>query len=211
MEGTLKQSVTEMPNAAAFGRALRSEVDETRAREILQKAEERYGVLYAERERYSNRALRQHLEKNILPGVALYQALLGDQDTQERALSLVESAFREWGASSRQTMERLGRLPIFYWLLRAMVRVMMRLNFPEEGWKTKWVETSGNEISFNMTSCFYLEVLERYGVPELTAQYCRMDDLVYEDVSPYVKWDRKHTLGRGEECCDFRFERVKRP
>ena len=52
---------------------------------------------------------------------------------------------------------------------------------------------------------FYRDVLDAHGVPELAAQYCRMDDLVYEHMSPDVKWDRKHTLGRGNDCCAFRF------
>lgn len=205
----MEHSTVEMPNAEAFERALCRELDETKAREIVQKVQKRYNDLYAERKQYSHRALRNHLEENILPGVALYQTLLRDEHTRESAVQLVERAFQEWGASNRRAMERLGRLPIFYWLLRAMVKMMMRLNFPEQAWETEWVEVSGKEISFNMKSCFYLDVLEGYGVPELTAQYCGMDDFVYEGVSPYVKWDRKRTLGRGDECCDFRFERVQ--
>jgi hypothetical protein len=61
-----------------------------------------------------------------------------------------------------------------------------------------------------MKSCFYLDVLENYGLPELTVLYCWLDDLIYEGVSPYVRWARKQTLGRGDACCDFRFERVGR-
>jgi len=94
--------------------------------------------------------------------------------------------------------------------MRVVIKPFMRLNFPAEGWETEWVETSGDEISFNMTRCFYLDVLAEHGVPELTALYCKMDDLTYDDVSPQVKWDRKHTMGRGDDCCDFRFERVRR-
>lgn len=67
--------------------------------------------------------MRNHLEENILPGVALYQTLLEDEHTRERAMQLVEEAFEEWGTSNQQVMERLGRLSIFYWLLRAMVKV----------------------------------------------------------------------------------------
>jgi hypothetical protein len=205
----MTQAVIDMPLAETFTRALGRELDKDKAHQIVSKAGERYNDLYAERKRYDNRALRQHLEGNILPGIALYQTLLDDPDTQQRSMDLVRVAFGEWAIANRRPMERLGRLPIFYGLMRAVIKVVMRLNFPAEGWETEWVETSGDEISFNMTRCFYLDVLDSYGVPELTAQYCRMDDLVYEDVSPHVKWDRKHTLGRGEECCDFRFERAR--
>ena len=125
-------------------------------------------------------------------------------------MDLVEAAFTEWVAPNRRFMERLGRLPFFYGLMRVLVKPMMRRTLPAAGWETEWVEISGNVLAFNMTRCFYLDVLEGYGVPELTALYCKMDDLIYEDVSPYVKWDRKRTLGRGDECCDFRYERVRR-
>ena len=205
----MNQSVVEMPKAAEFERALGRELDGVKASEIVSKAGDRYNDLYAGRKQYDNRALRQHLAEGILPGIALYQTLLEDPDTQQASLDLVEAALAEGAASSRRSMELLGRLPLYYWLMRVVIKPFMRLNYPAEGWETEWVETSGDEISFNMTRCFYLDVLAEYGVPELTALYCKMDDLVYEDVSPDVKWDRKRTLGRGDDCCDFRFERVR--
>lgn len=206
----MRESSVELPHAVVFESALCDKLGEARARETIQKTQHRYQALFAERKQYSERALRKHLEENILPGVALYQTLLGDEDMRERAEELVEAVFRAWGTSSRQSIEPMGRLPFFYGLLRVMVKPMMRLNFPEPGWEMEWVEVSGQEISFNMKSCFYLDVLEGYGLPELTAQYCWLDDLIYEDVSPYVRWARKRTLGRGDACCDFRFERVER-
>ena len=205
----MNQSVVDMPKAAEFERALASELDGVRASEIMHRAADRYADLHAERNRYDNRALAKHLEEGILPGIALYQTLQDDSDTQQQSLDLVEAALAEGAASRRRSMERLGRLPLYYWLMRVVIKPFMRLNFPAEGWETEWVETSGDEISFNMTRCFYLDVLAAYGAPELTALYCKMDDLTYDDLSPDVKWDRKHTMGRGDDCCDFRFERVR--
>jgi hypothetical protein len=206
----MNQSIVDMPSAAVFERALARELDGPKASEIVSKAEERYNDLYAGRERYDNRALRQHLAGSILPGIALYQALLDDPDTQQRSMGLVKAVCTEWAVSNRWFVRRLGRLPMCYGLMRAAIKLVMRVSFPAEGWETEWVEISGDEISFNMTRCFYRDVLEEHGVPELAAQYCRMDDLVYEHMSPDVKWDRKHTLGRGNDCCAFRFERVRR-
>ena len=206
----MNQSVVEMPKTAEFEQARARELDGAKAREIVKKAADRYSDLYAGRKRYDNRALRQHLAEGILPGIALYQILLDDPDTQQGSMDLVEAALTEGALAGRRSMERLGRLPFYFWLMRVVIKPIMRLNFPKEGWQTEWVEISGDEISFNMTRCFYLDVLTAYGVPELTALYCKMDDLTYEAVSPYVKWDRKHTLGRGDDCCDFRFERVRK-
>jgi hypothetical protein len=203
----MTESSVEMPMAEAFKRALGSELDGARASEIVHKAAERYGDLYAERKRYDNRALAKHLEESILPGIALYQTLLHDPDTQQRSMDLVEAAFGEWAASRRKALEPLARRSIFYWLMRFTTKMVTRRSYPEEGWEIEWVEVSGKEITYNINKCFYLEVLLEYGVPELTAQYCRVDDLIYEGLSPHAIWDRKRTLGRGDDCCDFRFER----
>jgi hypothetical protein len=207
-EDAVKESSAEIPHAEVVESVLRSEFGEARAREIIQQAGIGYGKLMAEREQVAHRALRQHLEENILPGVALYRTLLAGEDTRDRAEQLVEGAFRAWAESGRRSM---ARLPFFYGLLRVLIRPVMRLNFPAPGWETEWLEASRQALAFNMRSCFYLDVLEGYGVPELTKYYCAMDDLTYEGISPHVSWARTKTLGRGDDCCDFRFERVRRP
>ena len=205
----MKDTVIEMPHAALFERALAAELGESKAGEVVRAARERYRELYAGRERHDNRALRRHLEENILPGVALYRALLADPETGERAMPLFEVAVEAWAASQRKSLEWLARLPVYYWLMRLVIKLMMRSNFPEAGWETEWVQANGQALAFNMKSCFYLDVLGAYGVPELAIQYCRMDDLIYEDLSPHVRWVRQGTLGRGDRHCDFRFERIR--
>jgi hypothetical protein len=205
----MTQPTVELPNAALFARALADDLGEAKAAEIVQAAGRRYDELYAQRTEYVNRALRQHLEESILPGIALYQALMDDPDTLQRAMALVERVCTDWAVPNRQRMERLGRLPFYYTLMRVVIKPMMRVNFPAEGWETEWVENSGEAVAFNMRRCFYLDVLDSYGVPELTTQYCRMDDLVYDGTSSKVQWARTKTLGRGDDCCDFRFVRVK--
>jgi hypothetical protein len=205
----MAQQTTDMPQAKTFERALAPELGEAQAREIIQEARTRFADLYALRKRHDHRALRQHLEENILPGVALYQTLLNDKGTRANAMELTETAFTGMGAAGRRRMERLGRLPFFYGLMRVLTKPIMRLNFPTEAWRTEWLEVSDNQIAFNLHSCFYLDTLQEYGVPELTAQYCRLDDLTYDGVSPHVRWTRTRTLGRGDDCCDFRFERVR--
>ena len=204
------QSSARFPKQAEYERALARELDAAQAREVVATAADRYNALYSERKHYDNRALRQHLEEGILPGVALYQTLLDDPDTGQAALELAEAALAEGALAGRRSMERLGRLPFYFWLMRVLIKPVMRLNFPAVGWETEWVEASGDALAFNMHRCFYLDVLEGYGVPELTALYCKMDDLTYDGVSRYVRWARKRTLGRGDECCDFRWERVRR-
>ncbi|NIV39634.1 MAG: hypothetical protein GWN58_62565, partial [Anaerolineae bacterium] len=150
----MNQSSMKLPKAEMLERALARELGGGKAGEVVRKASDRYDDLYAERKQYENRALRQHLEGNILPGIALYQTLLEDPEAQQRSMDLVEAAFREWAAPNRRFMERLGRLPFFYGLMRVLIKPMMRRSFPAEGWETEWVEASGEALAFNMTRCF---------------------------------------------------------
>ena len=205
----MTKPLVELPMAGAFEMVLDNELGGPRAREVMQIAADRYDDLYAERKRYENGALAKHLVDSILPGIAFYQTLLEDPETQQRSMDLVEAAFGQWAASRRKALEPLARRSIFYWLMRFTTKFVTTRSYPDEGWEIEWLEVNGDVIAYNINRCFYLEVLLEYGVPELTAQYCRVDDLIYDGLSPHARWLRKRTLGRGDECCDFRFERVR--
>jgi predicted ArsR family transcriptional regulator len=61
-----------------------------------------------------------------------------------------------------------------------------------------------------MKSCYYHDVLSGYGAAELTASFCRVDDLIYENMSPALSWQRTMTIARGDAYCDFCFARAKK-
>jgi hypothetical protein len=205
----MTQTTVELPHADLFERALAADLGEAKSAEIVHAAAARYGELYAERTHYANRALRRHLEESLLPGIALYQALSADPQAGDHALPHFEAVLEAWGLSRRKSLEFVGRLPIFYWLMRATVKTMTGRDYPPEGWDIEWLEVSRDEIRFDISRCFYMDVLAEYGVPELARPYCRVDDLIYDGISPYASWERKRTLGRGDDCCDFRFVRVR--
>ena len=104
---------------------------------------------------------------------------------------------------------KMGRFPFFYHLMRLFARPMMRASYPAEGWDMEWVEVSSDAVAFNIHRCFYLEILTSYGAAELTSLYCWIDDLLFDGVSPQVRWERSKTLARGDDCCTFRFVRIR--
>ena len=72
------------------------------------------------------------------------------------------------------------------------------------------VRIPGDAIRFRMNTCFYYKTLAAYGAPELTASFCRVDDLIYGGMSAQVLWQRTQTIGRGAEYCDFCFANAKK-
>jgi hypothetical protein len=198
-----------LPYLEVWRSELAQEMGEERADEFLERVQDRYVHLYAGRIRYQEAALRQHLEENILPALALYQALLEADQRPSQALVIVEQLFHAALLKKRKQLQFLGRLPFFFTLLRIVTKPFTRRNFPPRGWQVEWLEVNRKRVAFNMHSCFYLDMLDAYGAPELAAVFCSLDDLLYEDLSPYMRWERTKTLARGDDCCDFRFHRAR--
>jgi hypothetical protein len=202
------KTVHRLPGFKQFRLGLESCLAVDTARRVLTKAQGRYFELLANCEQPTNHALRKHLVEQILPGLALYQVLLAEGFVQEAAQEIIDSAFATRIKSRRKTMALWGYLPFFYTLIRLLIRKNMRADFPADGWDIEWVEVSSKAVAFNVHQCFYLKVLTSYGAAELTRSFCRIDDLIFENLSPQLRWERTMTLGRQGTCCDFHFRRV---
>lgn len=199
----MTQKITTM----VLPRSFRQPALEKLGAELVRKVDKRFGELLVEHPLPDNRHLKWHLQEHILPGLAIYQTLRAEGRSQESALETFDQIVEVVVTPNRHQMSLLGRFPLIHPLLRLVIRPAMR-QYPQEGWQTDWVENSRDAIRFNMRSCFYFDVLSRHGAPELTASFCRGDDLVYSQMSPHLEWKRTQTIGRGAEYCDFCFART---
>jgi hypothetical protein len=180
--------------------------------QLVLRAEARYRILLEKRPLTQHRALRRHLTRSILPGLALYQILLehhrGDQQV---ALDEMDQVFEAWTTGRRiNQMVLLHWLPSPFTVFRAAFELLWRTSFPPEGWGVEWVENSNRRIAFDIRRCFYKDTLTTYGSPELTSHFCRGDDLLAEMFPPSIGYRRTTTLGRGGDRCDFRYWNVDR-
>ena len=196
-----------MVNQGAFRKILFQQFGPRNAEAILASQRKRLIQLHRGRTKYADRALRAHLNGNILPGLSLYQALCDRGVDQTEALRVTKVALEESVHLRRRLMSWLGRLRIAFPVLRSMIRKTMQNDYPPEGWETRWVEVSSKLVAFDIQRCFYLDTLTAYGAPELTACFCALDDLLYQDLWPDVKWGRTMTLGRGDPVCNFRYKK----
>jgi hypothetical protein len=181
-----------------------------KAQQLVAAIRREHEALVAETPLPGNQALRWHLKENILPGLALYRVLLHDHGgNQLRALAEVDDAFRaQTLARNRLPFAALKLLPDPFQLLKWILPQMMK-KFPAEGWDFTYVENDDNTIALNATRCYYLNTLTAHGAPELTASFCRTDDVMAELFPPSIRFVRPHTLGRGNVMCDFRYCRVR--
>lgn len=88
--------------------------------------------------------------------------------------------------------------------MRFSSQILLRAGFPKQDWQIEMVEDSPKCNAYDITGCFYQNVLSTSGVPELTAHFCALDDLLHSNYKT-IKWERTETLGHGDARCNFVF------
>lgn len=202
------------PRFAAWQAALARAHGAVPAAMTVARARARYRTLLRERPMFNQPALMTHLVDGILPSLALYRTLLEETGDQTSALQLFDLAMREWvEVSPRSRFIRAVDwlpFPAAYAAMRLGNRAALSREFPngDAGWTIRVVEDSDRRIAYDITACFYQKVLTAYGVPELTAHFCQLDDALFGRLRR-VRFERNETLGRGNRRCDFCFSRVE--
>ena len=197
-----------LPDGVSWKRELAREIGYREAGSFLARAQARYDELLGQAPRLDNRALRNHFENRILPAIAAYSVFLMDAD-KDTAVSRLDQLL-EAGIGPERSMYRFwGRFPLFFDMLRLMLKPMMQAQYTE-GWEVEWLDLGRDVVGLNCHACFYLDVLTEYGFPELTQHFCRLDDLLAAEAASSIRFERTQTLGRGGSLCDFRYMRVRR-
>jgi hypothetical protein len=172
--------------------------------------QQRYEELYLHRPRFHMRRLQTHLDKNLIPGLALYQVLLDHTGDKQRALKEVQDLlFRGLMGKSYLVGRLLQHIPEPFAVLRRAVRLVNRVAFPTPGWEMEYIVDDGQSIAFKIHECMYLKVLSAYGAPELTQVFCQFDDYIAEFFPAQISWKRESTLALGSSHCDFCYALVK--
>lgn len=146
---------------------------------------------------------KEHLELQILPGIAAYE-ILQTVMPKEEALQTVHGYVEQRAWKLKAVFQKLVWLPGFYRLVPSLFTKGTRKMFGETaGFATVEHETSGGVWRVDMVKCPYHDTCVEYGCPELCPCFCDSDDITYDGLHPKLIWHRTKTLGRGNDCCDF--------
>jgi len=207
---TLKD--TRMPNAKVWQRILTEKLGEIEAAVLMGRIQQRYEELKARRPIFERPAFNAHVLGSLLPGLALYQILREDGMDEKSALAEIDEIFEKWFLEAPPPNMRLNQsmkyFPENFTFFRELVLFAMKTVFPSPGWQYDMVADDDNSLAFNMTHCFYLDVLNYYKAPELTPVFCKLDDILMAAMPESIQWGRTQTIGMGAECCNFRWDYV---
>ena len=92
-----------------------------------------------------------------------------------------------------------------------MVKHSLRDFSPEAGFEYRMpVKVDAAVARFDIVSCPYHAMCEKYDCLELNPAFCDSDDAKYGNLHRNLKWARKSTIGYGAPCCDFRIIDISR-
>lgn len=201
----LLSAAQEMPYANHFQFVLAEKRTTVEAGLLVAQAQKRYPALLERRPHLAHPALRFHLKKSILPGLAMYQTLSAEGIAQEEVLAEMESVLTKTVDSGLKVVKLLKHFPNQFSIFRKTLDLIMKVGFPPAGWNVTWLTNDEHQVAFDIHSCFYRQVLEYYGAPELVPVFCRADDLIGKALPKAIQWKRNTTLAQGGEKCDFRW------
>lgn len=142
------------------------------------------------------------LSTTILPRIALYQILCEDEKCSDRAINIIERYICESGAvPSHETYVKLQKVPCFYGIFKkGMIYTVANKGL----WQSKLAPKEKGSFGIDITKCLWHDSCKEYGCPEICKFFCECDDIIYAGLRK-MEFKRTKTLGRGGDCCDFRF------
>ena len=149
---------------------------------------------------------RQHLKRQILPGIAAYETLQTVMPKDE-ALQTVHGYLEQYAGRAHRLIAGLLHVPGLYRLVPGVFVKSTRTAFGSAaGFAVTEIKADRTTWRIDMMKCPYNDTCIKYGCPELCRCFCDSDDISYAGLHPKLLWHRTKTLGRGDDRCDFCLE-----
>lgn len=108
-----------------------------------------------------SRVIGNHLRRNILPGFAIYKAIIDACEPEEISISFVRDEMCNAVRRMSKLTTRLSKKSYTYPLVRIILNICLVRAYPKQGWRCAKIESSKKSVRFDMTSFLYLEELTK--------------------------------------------------
>lgn len=151
------------------------------------------------------KGVRPHADR-IFPAAAIYLTIK-EELGEKTAYSVIENAAINGCARIAQKLQKLMKVPGMQSLFVCAWDPMTKRIFgPDNGFKNVFYPKKKGEYRMDIISCPYYRYFTEVGCPELTKIFCENDERIYGNL-PGLKFERKGTLGKGAERCDFHLQK----
>lgn len=147
-----------------------------------------------------------HTERMIFPRAAIYLQMI-KYISREEAIALINESVRKGVNPNRRRLHFITKIPLVRPLFFKTFHKMINTMFDEKsGFEFKEIEYNNKKYRVDVLKCPYVKYCELLGCKELTRTFCLSDDYVYVNMCN-IAFERKGTIGRGNDRCDFYFRR----
>ncbi len=159
---------------------------------------------YCRQEADKPKEITMHTVRKIFPCIAFYKAVIECTNEPKQAYAIINEYFTKSCEAYAKKLQKLCRIPFAYKLVPRIMANVIHKSFGERsGFEMVEHNVKGKKCHIDMVKCPYFSTCVEYGCAELTTVFCNSDDVAYGNMHPRLSWERKKTLGRGDECCDF--------
>lgn len=154
------------------------------------------------------KGVHSHTDSFIFPSAAIYLTAK-EFMTEEQAYAIIENASASKTKALGEKLAKVLKLPLMKGFFLKMWNSMTKKQFGEDGgFKNRFYPPKKGDFRMDILACPYCNYFSELGCFELTKIFCDNDERSYGNLSG-LKFERKGTLGKGAECCDFHLYRVK--
>ena len=160
--------------------------------------------LIKENQEYADSKNYGHL-CNLLTSIAMIMVLEQNGRTREEAEKEVSEAMYEYIKPQIVSMKKLAG---HGWFVR-LLKISMPLKFKKTlgyGWSVEFPKCPSDTFTMITHKCIYQQLFAKYGMPEMTAGFCKVDDILYSDL-PRAEFIYTQQIGNGGDMCDYSYKK----
>ncbi len=147
---------------------------------------------------------KNHTNVKIYPAIALTLAQMNYGISREDSISFTSDFIAYRSNKMAKVLKLFLKIPNIYKKAPKFFEKMTIKNFGKEAkFDAIFYDTPQSMMRFDMLKCPYFDICKKYGLTEITKAFCKGDDIVYGNMHPKLVWNRKKTLGDGDDICDF--------
>ena len=142
---------------------------------------------------------------NLLTSLAVVQVLESKGMPRKEAQQYTADAMYKFLEPKVKSMKKLASHGWFVPMLKLTMPLMFKKSLGY-GWDVEFPKSCKDEFSMTTHKCIFRQIFEKYGMPEMTAIFCKVDDILYSDL-PRAAFLYTQQIGTGGTMCDYTFKR----
>lgn len=176
---------------------------------------EEAAIIWQKANEYSEKMIKEHPNaygsavKVSYPFAGIYMALQ-EYISKEEALAMMKDFAPCIGEKMRKQYMAFTSIPGVPSLIWANFdKIMKSASSEKAGYKSKNYGVKDNKAALDILACPVVDALAEIGMPEVAPVMCAIDQ-IYSQGYRGIKFRRTKSVAEGDDCCDYRYMRVKR-